>query len=324
MTTSLAPPSRDETATRLLRASAEHSYDPLTEIDWDAPLRPLAYWQPPERSSLYGTRLWGQLTEEQRVELTKHEIASIASVGIWFELILMQMLIRDLYRRDPRTAHVQYGLTEIGDECRHSVMFARMIEKMDCPAYGPGPVAHALGRYFKATSRGPLSFGAALYVEEILDIRQREAMRDESLQPLSREVSRLHVVEEARHMRYARDEVARKFGELSRLEKEHTRLEFAVVALIANRRLIHPDVYRAVDLDPKQAARVARRNPHWRETQRWAAQRITKFGLEVGLIGGPTTVIWQVQGLLEKPSRRRRTTAAVRRMWRRLPVFRRT
>jgi hypothetical protein len=298
MTFTLPPPSREQTATRLLRGSAEHSYDPLTEIDWAAPLVPGAYWQPPERSSLYGTELWERLTEEQRVELTKHEIASIASVGVWFELILMQMLVRDIYQRDPLTAHVQYGLTEIADECRHSVMFARMIEKMDAPAYGPGRLAHLLGRFFKATSRGPLTFAAALYVEEILDVRQREAIRDESLQPLARDVSRLHVIEEARHMRYARDEVARKFHQLSALDKAHTRLVFAIAAGLATRRLIHPDVYAAVGLAPREAKRVARHNPHWQSTQQWAAQRVVTFCREVGLIAGPSALIWRRLGLL--------------------------
>src|SRR4051794_15330844 len=289
----LTPPSREDTASRLLRSSAERSLDPYVEIDWDAPSVPGAYWQPPERSSLYGTELWDRLSEEQRIELTKHEVASIASVGIWFELILMQMLVRDIYDRDPRTAHVQYGLTEIADECRHSVMFARMIDKMGCPAYGPGRLAQALGRFFKTTSTGVLSFAAALYVEEILDVRQREAMKDDSLQPLVREVSRLHVVEEARHMRYARDELARNFHRLSRLQRAHTRFVFALAARRATLRLIHPDVYAAVGLDPKAAARIARRNPHWQETQRWAAGRVVRFCREIGLIGGASSLIWR-------------------------------
>src|SRR3954470_10827607 len=143
----LAPLTREETAGRLLRSSAERSLDPYAEISWHAPLVPGVYFQAPHRSSLYGTALWDSLSETQRVELTKHEVASIASVGIWFELILMQMLVRDLYDRDPRTKHVQYALTEIADECRHSIMFARMIEKMDCPAYGPGRLAQELGRF---------------------------------------------------------------------------------------------------------------------------------------------------------------------------------
>ena len=289
---------REVTAERLLRASLEHSYEPATAIDWDAPLLPGAYYQAPERSSLFGTHLWDQLSQEQRIELTKHEVASIASVGVWFELILMQMLVRHAYDRDPQTAHVQYALTEIADECRHSIMFGRMIEKMGCPSYGPGRLATALGRFFKTTSMGPLIFAAALYVEEILDARQREAMRDESLQPLTREVSRIHVVEEARHIRYAREEVAARFAMLSRLEQAHQSFVLSLVAAVATRNLIHPEVYAAVGLDPKEARRVARRNPHWQETQKWAARRVVAFFTEHNMIAGPGKLVWKRLGLL--------------------------
>ncbi len=289
---------REVTAQRLLRASLDHSYEPATAIDWAAPLDSGAYYQPPERCSLYGTDLWEHLTEAQRIELSKHEVASIASVGVWFELILMQMLIRHAYDRDPQTAHVQYALTEIADECRHSIMFGRMIEKMGCPSYGPGRVATFLGRIFKTTSFGPLIFAAALYVEEILDARQREAMRDESMQPLTREVSRIHVVEEARHIRYAKEEVAARFARLPKAEQRRERFALAMVALVATRNLVHPDCYAAVGLDPKIARRAARTNRHWRETNKWAASRVVAFFTEHNMIGGPGKLIWKRLGLL--------------------------
>ena len=65
---------RERTATRLLRSSSKNSYDPLLDIDWDAPvdgpgLAELAFL-PFERVSLYGTELWDELTPEQRVELS--------------------------------------------------------------------------------------------------------------------------------------------------------------------------------------------------------------------------------------------------------------
>ena len=60
--------------------------------------------------------LWDAMSEEQRIELSRHELASIASVGLWFEIILMQMMLRDVYDQDPRAQRTQYALTEIGDE----------------------------------------------------------------------------------------------------------------------------------------------------------------------------------------------------------------
>src|SRR3954471_2483424 len=215
--TALANDDRTRTAERLLSSAARISFDPQVDIDWDAPPVPGLWYAPPERSTLYGTSLWRRMPEAQRIELTKHEVASIASVGIWFETILTQMLVRSLYDRSMTDAHARFPFTEIADECRHSMMFGRMIETLGCPDYGPGRLAHALGRPFKTLSNGTLTFAGALYVEEILDALQREAMSDERVQPLVRAVSRVHVIEEARHMRYARDETARQVAELGRV-----------------------------------------------------------------------------------------------------------
>lgn len=284
---------------RLLLSSAKASHDPLTEIDWDAPVDADRYGMPPHRVSLYGTALWDRLTQAQRKELSRQEVASIACVGIWFEAILMQMLIRHAYDRDPTTSHVQYAYTEIADECRHSVMFGRFVPKMGAPYYHLPPVAHFLGRFYKATSNGPLTFSGALFIEELLDQVQREAMADESIEPLTRAVSRIHVTEEARHMRYAREELIRQWPERGAIARAHSRLVLALVAATSTAHLIHPDCYTRVGLDPKQARRAARRNPHWRASKAWLARQAVETFTAAGLISGPSARIWRRAGLLE-------------------------
>ena len=247
MTTStraLRPTDREDIAQRLLRSSAKASYDPLTEIDWDTPVNADLYALPPHRLSLYGTPLWDQLSEAQRKELSRQEAASTASVGIWFETILMQMLIRHAYDRDPTTSHVQYSYTEIGDECRHSVMFARFIGAMGAPHYRLDPVSRFLGRIFKTTSNGPLTFGAALFVEELLDQMQREMMADDQIEPLARAVARLHVTEEARHMRYAREELIRDWPRRGALTRAYSRLQPGPGGRARGQRAGQPGVLR--------------------------------------------------------------------------------
>src|SRR5262249_17955166 len=118
---------REQVAERLLASSAKHSFDPDKELDWDAPLEAGKGFWPPELVSLYGTPLWKRMGEEQRILLSQHEAAALASLGIWFEIILMQLLVRHIYDKSATSAHVRYALTEIEDECRHSKMFARLI-----------------------------------------------------------------------------------------------------------------------------------------------------------------------------------------------------
>ncbi|WP_046470420.1 AurF N-oxygenase family protein [Allosalinactinospora lopnorensis] len=289
---------REDTAHRLLASSAKASFDPLVEIDWDAPVEKDRYAIRPERISLYGTELWDRLTEEQRTELSRQEVASIASIGIWFETILMQMLVRHAYDRDPTTDHVKYAYTEIADECRHSIMFAKMIEKLGAPFYALDRLAHLQGKLFKAVSNGPLTFSGALFVEEILDQLQREAMVDESLEPLVRAVSRIHVVEEARHMRYAREELARDWRTRGPLVRAYSRLALGIVVYYSATRLINPRVYAKVGLDPRRARKAARRNPHHIDTKTWAARKVVATMDRAGMIAGPGRFLWRAAGLL--------------------------
>jgi hypothetical protein len=291
--------SRERNAGRLLESSAKTSYDPVVHVDWDAPLPTGRYYTPPHRSSLYGTHLWDRLTEEQRIELTKHEIASIASMGIWFETILMQMLVRHAYDRDPTSNHIQYAYTEIGDECRHSVMFGKLIDRIGAPYYQPIRPTHLLGRVFKQISNGTMCFAGALFVEEILDQLQREAMADESLQPLVRAISRVHVVEEARHMRYARESFPHEWATLNPAQRRWTRYVLAQIAYISATQLINERVYAAVGLDPKPTREVAESNPHWRETRKWAARKVVATFEDADLIGGISRRLWQRAGLVD-------------------------
>ena len=297
-TVSVRTTDREDTAQRLLRSSVKNSYEPSLDIDWDAPLVDGAYGMPAHRVSLYGTELWDRLTEEQRVTLSIHEVCSIARVGLWFEIILMQMLLRYAYDRDPRTGHVQYALTEIADECRHSVMFAKMSQRYGVPDYKPRWHTQQAGRLFKTIASGSAMFAGTLVAEEITDQLQREGMKDESVQPLTRMVSKIHVTEEARHVRYAREELARVTEKENRLQRTVGRWLTAVAAYRIATNLIHPDVYRSVGLDPKQAAKTAKANPHHQETIRWTARKLVPFLREQGMISGPSEFLWRKANLV--------------------------
>jgi P-aminobenzoate N-oxygenase AurF len=284
---------RERTAGRLLRSTAAFSYDPELDIDWSAPLDPGKWFLPEHRCSLYGTKLWDELSPDQRRTLAAHEAASIAGFGIWLELILLRMLGKLAYEGDPRTRHVQYALAEIAEECRHSTMFARMIERMGTPSYGPGRRVHALGRLLPAVAYGPALWGAVLLGEEITDRVQREMVGDESIQPLMRMVNRIHILEEARHIGFARAELTRSVAGLSRAELPYHRLLLARVAHIVSRSLISPEVYRSVGLDPRAGRRAALANPAHQQTIRFGGEKIVAFLDEAGLIGAPGLHLWR-------------------------------
>jgi hypothetical protein len=292
------PVDRQALSARLLGSAAKKSYDPVVDIDWAAPIPDDLYGLSPEWSTLYGTPMWNSLSESQRVTLTIHEYCSISGVGIWFECLLMQLVLKDIYGDDPAQPHVQWALTEIADECRHSVMFARTAETFGAPSYQPPASILRLGKVFVSRFDGPAAYAAILVAEEILDIFQRDLMTDERVQPLTRATSRIHVVEEARHMRFAREEIARRTPELSRRQLRRHRAGVASVAAIVAENLVQPEVYASVGLDPKEAKAAARANTHYGDKLRGASAGLVAFLREVGLIGGPSERLWRRSGLI--------------------------
>ena len=294
----MGPGPKTDRAERLLRSTAARAYDPDLDIDWAAPLVEDAPFMKLERVSLYGTELWERMSREEQLTLARHEAASVAGVGLWFEHILIRMLAKIAYEGDPTSPRIQYVLAEIAEECRHSTMFGRMIERMGVPAYGVSPQVHRLGKLLPFLARGEAIWGATLLGEEIPDRLQREMVEDESLQPLMRMVNRIHIMEEARHIGFAHEELAREVARTPRWARPLRRLLLAHAAFIVSRSLIHPEVYRSVGLDPKQTKKIALRNPHHQQTLRWAGEKVVAALDDAGLIGRPGRYWWKASYLV--------------------------
>jgi hypothetical protein len=115
---------------------------------------------------------------------------------------------------------------------------------------------------------------------------------------LVREVCRLHVTEEARHVSFARTELLDTAARTSRprllLQRELT----AVSAFVALAQRIHPGVYSAAGLDPIRARREARGNPHYRRTLHWSGERLISLLTQAGMIGPWQRHWWRRAGLL--------------------------
>ena len=292
---------REHTAARLLRSSAERSYDPDVDLDWDAPLDDGLDFHPPEDVSLYGTDLWERLTPQQRRDLGRHEVACVASLGLLSEMGLMHALIRVVGDEEPTSNHMRYALTEVADECRHSIMFGRAIGIGGTGAYQVPRWMRAVMPVVGLLPTGALTWAAVLLVEDLTDKQQRETAADERIQPAIRMINRIHVVEEARHMTFAREELFRSVTGAGPAELALTRVALAGMAFGVTRIRVLPRVYRSVGINPLRGWVAAQRNPGYQRTLARYAERLVATYREAGLIEGPvTTYLWKRSHLLPK------------------------
>lgn len=283
-TSTPAQADQHDVARRLLHSSETLSYDPVEEVDWETPLDTDHHGASPEWSTLYGTAYWDEMTPAQQRELTRQEAASVASTGIWFEMILQQIVLRDFYAKDPTDPEFQWALTEIADECRHSIMFARGAAKLGGPAYRPSRIVVELGRLFKTIAFGESAYAAILVAEEVLDVMQRDWMRDERVTPLVRTISNIHVVEESRHMKFARDETKKRLEGSSWLRRQVDALVVAITSYFVVTSMVNPRVYAEAGLDVDRARREAKANEHHKSLLRSSCAGLMEFLNSAGLL----------------------------------------
>ncbi|MBJ8344801.1 diiron oxygenase [Antrihabitans sp. YC2-6] len=279
---------RQLTARRLLFAASEANYDPDLDIDWDAAPDPDKDWLPAQRVSLYGTRLWHSLDDEQRRELGKHELVSMLSAGIYAQSILSMLMFRDIVEGDGLVDDLtRFTLASINDESRSTTMFSRLVNATGAAPYRlPGPLQR-LTKLTLLAPTGPLGRGFRLLLEEMLDSVLRELAADPSIQPHVQQLTKIHVVAGARHIEFARDDLIRAIESHGPIANALHRWALAAVTAACYAVVVNPNAYRAVGINPVRGLVAALVSANYGRNARRATASFRRFTRDEGLLNGP-------------------------------------
>jgi len=281
---------------QLVAASAKTTLDPFRDVDWSVPVDDRAFHLPPELLPLYGTAAWDAMSEAERVAYSRHETVALFGAGIWFENALMQIVLRhllDIPVTDP--AH-RYLLVEVADECRHSTMFGEYMRRAGTPIYGPTrPVD-----LDQSSGGRALSYLLILAIEELLDFMNRATMRDDRVHPLSRQIAKVHVLEEARHVSFAKTYLAEVWPTLPAADRQ-TVIDTAPALVGAVVELsIDPALYEHLRIDG--GVDVVRANPNYQATVVAGLSKLTGFLSDIGIIDDASGNTWTALGLVAAPA----------------------
>jgi hypothetical protein len=167
-----------------------------------------APWLPPAAVSLYGLPEYDALPEQRRVRLSQYEFLNFIGASLWLEGLFMERIARSMNRRSQALAVLKYRLHELREEAGHSLMFLELMERSRLPLPARRRArfltADLFGRYAPMEST---AFWMAVVIGEEAPDRLNRFIRRHAGQvcPVVVEMSTAHVVDEARHITYARE-----------------------------------------------------------------------------------------------------------------------
>jgi hypothetical protein len=242
---------------------------------------------PDELLSVAGLGL--DLTPEQRVRLSREEVASIVEAGVRFEAVLEAGFAMQIVRAPSLVEpHVTYLLHEVGEETRHQRIFIRLLEQLQPTA--KNPLARqpfqtlerlGIGQIIK---RPALLYTLVLGGEEIPDLLQKLASEHPDTDPFLREVNKYHRQEEARHLSFARTVLPEMYATASRSDKLAVKYVAPLVIKGMFDMLVHPGVYAAVGLPAWPTWKAANRSPERVAVRHQATRPIVATLLDAGAL----------------------------------------
>src|SRR5262245_28710129 len=199
-----------ELAVRLSKASVKKFWNVYTDIAWPETLDRSHWFMSPELISIYGTELWASLSEEQQKNLSFWELINFFSITLQGERPLVQGLVQQMYSRQgkPETHYMHHFLDE---ENKHMVMFSMFCHRYAGKVYPDKKIV--LPKKYAPGEEDVSFFIKALVVEELGDVFNVAMMKDQTIDPMAREVNRLHHDDEARHLIFGRRRLAEMFAE---------------------------------------------------------------------------------------------------------------
>jgi hypothetical protein len=280
----------------IIDASHRKSFDPFKEIDWNVPFDYSYFYMPQDMISLYGTKLWDQMTREQRVKLSMHEACSALATTIWFENQLSFKLMDYLIDVSPLDPHFHWMQIEVADECRHSMMFAEAIKRCRAPWYKPR-FSSLIAFFTKYLTSKIAMMLSTLAAEDITGYLNQRTAQDPECHPVMRELSKIHILEEARHRGYAHQYLKQNWPHIGKFRRSMALRYGLLSTVVIIWQLVHPDIYKNLGL-PLEARQMAKSNPHRARIRCEMSAELIAFLTEVDIIDKKVAPKWRAAGLM--------------------------
>ncbi len=291
---------------RLSRQSVTKHFDAYEDVAWDDPNHQVSPEDPRfeliELDPLGGTDWYRSQPQELRARIGLHRFATFMKVGVQFENILKRGLLTFAESLPNDSPEFRYVYHEIAEETQHSMMFQEFVSRTGLEVDGMPPALLWFARRIPRLARSfpELFFVFVLGGEEPIDQMQRRALRERQWRhPLAERISQIHVIEEARHMSFARGYLVRHVPRLRWLGRNLLALRSPFILGNMTTLMLAPSPAFARTYGiPRAVIRQAYRDsPVFAGLRRDSVAKTRHLCHELGMIRPPYSWIWSAFGI---------------------------
>jgi hypothetical protein len=252
---------------------------------------------------LGATEWYQDQPSEVRSRIGLNMAAGFCYTGRIFEGVLSRGLLRFAATQPHNSLEYRFAYHEVIEEAHHSLMFQELVNRTGLPV----PVVDA--EFIQATSAvaeygttfPELLFIYALGGEDPIDYVQREGYRKRSdRHPLIQRISQIHIVEEARHVAFARSYLRLNVPRLSEARRAEMSVVVPGILAVLSSLMMQPPqhIIETYGIPPEVIDEAFTNSPAHRELVVASLSKIRALCEELGLMTAEATQLWEHAGLL--------------------------
>jgi hypothetical protein len=298
----------------LSQASVRRNFDPYVDIDWDAPQFSVRKddprWVLPVSDPLGGHPWYQAQPLEKRIEIGLWHQANAAKVSLQLESILIRGLMNYTFWVPNGSPEYRYCVHESIEECNHAMMFQELVNRIGVNAPGMPRwlrwISSAIPLY-----AGPLPgtfFFGVLAGELPIHNIQKSLLREEwTPHPLMERVMAIHVAEEARHISFADQLLAKRVPQMARRSRFTLSLYVPIVMRVLCQAIVVPrrTFFWKFNVPRSVRKEVFFGAPESREALRDMYGDVRMLCDNVGLMNPLALLVWRMCKIDGQPSRYR-------------------
>ena len=281
----------------LYRKGTRDQWNAETDVDWSISVDPEAENTPDMTIPIYGTDLWASLTPREVRRFRRENMAWLLSQFLHGEqgaLVTTAQIVTTTPDMDAKL----YGSTQVMDEGRHVEVFDRYLRDKIGLQYPVDQNLRSLLTSILTDSRWDLKYLGMQVLVEGLALGAFATIEQFTSEPLLRQIIRLVMRDEARHVAFGVLSLRDHYRELSDGERRD-RAQCALEACtIMHDRFVAREVFIEMGLPVERCVELTLQSPVMREFRRILFSRVMPNLRRLGLLTPEVRPHYEKLGLL--------------------------